>query len=797
MHLKIIYFFLFLFTLQFNLLFAHQAPSKQASQWAINQVEKLNFKEQLGQLIWSADSAIFKKYGGGITHNTKLLNALSKTSTTYSILNIYKAVEDKKQQTIPFPSFLVRKKQSKKSIDFANELYKPDFVIDIKPHNSVIFYGIQLTNNTVKLTPHFQKDSLEVALSAYDQIWWLSSEISVEESLAKGKKISKKVKKRVKNLTIKALAKKYDIKRAKKKKNRLINTDDYTRWAWESYSKSISLINNPAKLPIRILDTAYFCTTTLGNDNFYAFRRHLGFYDTHAYYPHALDFNTPYNLKRLASYDYLIVPATKLNRQQLINLNKLAGKMEVVLVWFSNSSPPAELSSQITQIRVPQLNGVTEALVPQLIFGALGFVSNKSSIAYAPPTVSTLPLGRLQFAPPALAYVDSETLSQVNEVVEEGIREEAMPGTQLLVAKNGIVVYYQNFGYKTYENKTPIEDQLLYDLASLTKVSATTQAIMFLSERGLLDLDRSIAHYLPEMWGTDKEFIPVREIMAHQAGLYPYIPFWKQVLPKHDLASALSTKKSKDAFQIGQGTYIAPYLQDSLLSWSIHSKRLRKPKNEQPYGYRYSDIGFIILKTLVERIVNQPLDEFLEQNLYAPLGMNRTTYTPLCKFPANDIVPTEGNGKFRVGELTGFVNDQNAALIGGVSGHAGLFSTALDLAKLMQMQLQLGSYGGTTFLYPETILNFTKRQYVGNRRGLGWDKPSRGPNGPTTDLASQKTFGHTGFTGTAAWADPEHQLIFIFLSNRVYPNPENFKLIRLNIRTRIQGLLYEAIDFNN
>ncbi len=794
---KFIHFFLFLFVLQFNLLFAYQAPSKQATQWANSQVSKLSFKQQLRQLIWVTDTTAFKDYGGGITNNTGYLKTLSKDKTTYSILNIYKGVEDTYHQAISFPAYQVRKKHSEESKSFASQLYEPNFVIDIKPNNSATFYGIYLTNKQVKLTPHFQKDSLNIALSIYDQIWWLASKVSVEEALSVEKKISKKTKKRIKNLAIKALVKKYDIKQQVKNESSPINYNDYTRWVWEQYSKSISLINNPAKLPIRILDTAYFCTTTLGNDNFYAFRRHLGFYDTHAFYPRALDFDTPYNLKRLASYDYLIVPATTLNGRQLINLNKLAGKMEVVLVWFSNSSPPSELSSEITQIRVPQLNGVTEALVPQLIFGALGFIANESSITYAPPSISTLPLGRLQFAPPALAYLDSEILSQVNEVVEEGIREQAMPGTQLLVAKNGIVVYYQNFGYKTYENKAPIEDHLLYDLASLTKVSATTQAIMFLSERGLLDLDRPIAHYLPEMWGTDKEFIPVREIMAHQAGLYPYIPFWKQVLPKHDLASALTTKKSKDAFQIGQGTYIAPYLQDSLLSWSIHSKRLRKPKNEQPYGYRYSDIGFIILKTLVERIVNQPLDEFLEQNLYAPLGMNRTTYTPLCKFSEEDIVPTEGNGKFRVGELTGFVNDQNAALIGGVSGHAGLFSTALDLAKLMQMQLQLGSYGGTTFLYPETILNFTKRQYIGNRRGLGWDKPSRGPNGPTTDLASQKTFGHTGFTGTAAWADPEHQLIFIFLSNRVYPDPENFKLIRLNTRTRIQGLLYEAIDFNN
>ncbi len=550
-------------------------------------------------------------------------------------------------------------------------------------------------------------------------------------------------------------------------------------------------------MPIKILDTASFCALATNENDFFSFRRHLNFYSNFDFLLEGLNDNSLETVEKLSKYSYAIIPAQQLSDAQVIKINKISAFTEVILVWYSNSFPPKELLSRITQIHSPELNGVTEALVPQLIFGALGFNSIKSNISYAPPSIATLPIGRLQFGPPALVYLNASVLQKIDTVVKNSIKQKATPGSQVLVAKNGIVVYYQNFGSKTYKSSDAIKDGYLYDLASLTKVMATTQAIMFLSERGMLDLDRPIAHYLPEMWGTDKEFIPVREILAHQAGLYPYIPFWKNVLPKRDLAGALTHQKSKDAFQIGQNTYIAPYLKDSLLSWSIHSKRLRKSDNEQAYGYKYSDIGFIILKTLVERIVNQPLDEFLDQNLYAPLGMNRTTFNPLNKFSANKIVPTEGNGKFRIGELTGFVNDQNAALIGGVSGHAGLFSNALDLAKLMQLQLQLGTYGGTTFLYPETILNFTKRQYVGNRRGLGWDKPSRGSSGPTTGLASQKTFGHTGFTGTAAWADPEHQLIFIFLSNRVYPDPENFKLIQLNVRTNIQGLVYEAIDFNN
>ena len=770
---------------------------KKENLWATNELSKLNFEQQLAQLIWVNNADANNSIGGTVTNNPSEIEAANKNALSYSVLNISKGVEAGNNSAIPFPSIHIRKTSTDDALRFAKQVYEADFIIDITPTSEIAFYGILFQEGIPILTPHFKPDSLLFALQQYDQVWWKSTYTSALESITKRKKISKKTRKIISSLAHRALVKKYQINSQRAQILLPKNFDDYDRWAWNKYSLAISLLNNPGSLPIKILDAKYFCITTLGDDGFYSLRRHLNFYSTHAYYPNALDFDKTYNIKRLSSYNYVIVPARSLTTTQLKNLNDLATKTNIILAWFSSNPPPKELANAITQIHAYQLNGVTEALVPQLIYGAIGFAANKSAISYAPPSVATLPLGRLQFAPPAIVYLDAETLGKIDTLVENGIRQQATPGGQVLVSKNGVVVYYQNFGHKTYENSGAIKDEYLYDLASLTKVMATTQTIMFLTERGMLDLDKPIAHYLPEMWGTDKEFIPVREILAHQAGLYPYIPFWKQVLPKRDLENALTHKKSKDAFQIGSNTYIAPYLQDSLLSWSIHSKRLRKSNNEQPYGYRYSDIGFIILKTLVERITNQPIDEFLDQNLYAPLGMTHTTFTPLCKFSEDDIVPTEGNGKFRVGELTGFVNDQNAALIGGVSGHAGLFSNALDLAKLMQLQLQLGTYGGTTFLYPETILNFTKRQYVGNRRGLGWDKPSRGSNGPTTDLASQKTFGHTGFTGTAAWADPEHQLIFIFLSNRVYPDAGNFKLNQLNIRTRIQGLLYEAIDFNN
>lgn len=760
-------------------------------------LSKLDFEGQLALLLWTNEEHKPLNRPGGFVSNDADFLAENRSPLSYTILNIYDGVPSSEVSAMPFPSYSFRDQSGKTAFGFAEAIYQPDFVLDESFDNHAAFYGVKISGKNVHLVPHFRKDSLEKAIEHYDQIWWKDSFEEAVSALTANKKPGKKLKKQVYMQARNSLIEKIKLHETKRPKPTQKQIDAYARWAWNTYSTNIALINNSARLPVRLLDTAYFCTTTLGQDSFESFRRHLNFYVEHAYYPQALDFDTPYNLKRLSGYSYVMLPATSLTPTQLTNLNTIAEKTKVILVWFSQGLPPKTLSTKVTQIVVSEHNGVTEALVPQLIFGALGFSPVRNPIPYAPPSISTFPLGRLQFGPPALADLDTDVLSRIDTLIENGIRQQATPGCQVLVAKNGIVVYYQNFGYKTYDNRNPIQDTYLYDLASLTKVTATTQAVMFLAERGFLDLDVPIAHYLPEMWDSDKAFIPVREILAHQAGLYPYIPFWKEVLPKNDLSRALTHDTSKDALQIGKGTYIAPYLQDSLLSWSIHSKRLRKDNAEQPYGYRYSDIGFIILKSLVERLTNQSLDDFLEQNFYAPLGMSRTTYTPLCKFPEDEIVPTEGNGQFRIGELTGYVNDQNAALLGGVSGHAGLFSTAIDLAKLMQMELQLGTYGGTTYFFPETVLNFTRRQYVDNRRGLGWDKPSSMPHGPTSELASPETFGHTGFTGTAVWADPDHQLIFVFLSNRVYPDPGNFKLNELNIRTRIQGLLYEAIDYNN
>ena len=287
----------------------------------------------------------------------------------------------------------------------------------------------------------------------------------------------------------------------------------------------------------------------------------------------------------------------------------------------------------------------------------------------------------------------------------------------------------------------------------------------------------------------------IRDILTHQAGLWPYLPFWKETVKDSLIIGNYYSNHPELNFQyqISGGLYGSQVVQDSVWQW-VKASKIRKKTPRTPYDYKYSDMGYYLLQKLIEGFLNQPMEEFLQQNFYDPMGLNTLSYLPLCRYPLSRIAPTELDNYFRNTLVYGVVHDQGAALFGGVAGHAGLFSNALDLAKLMQMHLQDGTYGGVRYFQPGTIEKFTKKQYDNNRRGLGWDKPLQSEwFGPTSEYASPGTFGHTGFTGTAVWADPEFDLIFVFLSNRIHPNADNRKLIKNNIRTRIQDIIYESI----
>ena len=447
-------------------------------------------------------------------------------------------------------------------------------------------------------------------------------------------------------------------------------------------------------------------------------------------------------------------------------------------------------------------------MVPQILFGAReakGRLPRRVGKDLPAGTGEHTPtLGRLAYTQPAAVGLNPDTLRLIDTLANWAIRERATPGCQVLVARRGAVVFSKSYGYQTYDSLLPVNNQTIYDIASVTKVAATTQAMMFLQERGAVVLDDKLSAYLPELRGTDKRNITIREVLLHRAGLRSYVPFWQMTRDRYGLHPELYRFSLENDFstQIASGLYATPSLRDSLWNWTIQSKMIsargRSVGWKPRHGYRYSDLGFYMLLRLIEQVAQQPLDAFMEENFYAPLGLTTLTYQPLCKLSQSRIAPTEEDRQFRNTLVRGTVHDEGAALCGGVAAHAGLFSNAHDLAVLMQMNLQDGYYGGTRYLRPGTVSRFSTRQFNDSRRALGWDKPEYlHDGGPTAPEASLASYGHLGFTGTSVWVDPKYELVYVFLANRVHPDARNTKLLTEGIRTKIQSVVYRAMEDYN
>jgi beta-N-acetylhexosaminidase len=501
-------------------------------------------------------------------------------------------------------------------------------------------------------------------------------------------------------------------------------------------------------------------------------------------------------------YDQVIAVVTPSTSKTLLEkfLQQIsAGKKEGQIIFADLGSPYLKnyVSSMETVITVFDDSPEVKRTVPQLIFGA-----EKSSGVF-PITIGnrqpgsqilTPSLKRLAYSIPEDVSMSSKTLKKIEGIAHEAISISGTPGCYVFVAKDGKVIYEKSFGYFTYDKLTPVTDSTIYDLASVTKVSATLQAVMFLYDRGLLDLNKKASFYLPELKNSNKKDFTVKDILTHQAGLWPFIPFYVQTMKDNNYLPGFYSDKPSLEYprMVANKMYTYGAMPDSLWSWAIKGKIREKPPRT-PFDYKYSDIGFYIMQHLSERLLNQPLEDFVSQNLYEPLGAYTTGYLPLLRFPASRIAPTEDDKTFRKTLLVGTVHDPGAAMHGGIAGHAGLFSTANDLGKLGQMLLQEGYYGGYQYYKPETVRLFSQRAYESNHRGLGWAKsiPSD-PSSPTSLFASPKTFGHTGYTGTCIWIDPEFNLVYIFLSNRVHPDIST-KLLSANIRSRIQDVIYQSI----
>lgn len=442
----------------------------------------------------------------------------------------------------------------------------------------------------------------------------------------------------------------------------------------------------------------------------------------------------------------------------------------------------------------------TQNLVAQVIFGGIGangrLPVTASSFFAAGDGRDLRPIGRFGYTLPEAIGIRSNDLRRIDDIVTSGIKAQAYPGCEVLVAVDGQVVFNKAYGHSTYDKLRRVRTDDLYDLASITKVASTTLALMKLVDGGQVDLARPLGHYLPEIEDEHTAYarMDLRDILTHQAGLKPFVPFHTRLMKDGRFKPGVvsDTASATHGIRVAQGLYLKNEYRDSLLTWVLGTPLDAKGQ------YVYSDMGYYLLQEVIERITGKPLDVFVRETYYAPMGASTLGYKPLERFPKERIAPTEFDAVFRQRQVWGDVHDPGAAMKGGVAGHAGLFGDANDLAMLMQMLVNGGTYGGRRYLSESTVKEFTKCQFcapnsAGNRRGLGWDKPVRGKGGPTCECVSYASFGHTGFTGTMAWADPDQEVVYVFLSNRVHPNANSNKLLELGIRTQVQQVVHDAV----
>jgi beta-glucosidase-like glycosyl hydrolase/CubicO group peptidase (beta-lactamase class C family) len=578
------------------------------------------------------------------------------------------------------------------------------------------------------------------------------------------------------------------------------------------YEKAIEnaltvLKNDRLIIPIKKIEKTKIAYVHMGDDTGTYFFNHLNKYAQVDWIK--ANSITEYK-KKLKEYDLTIIGFHKSNvnpwkeykfsDHELTKLYEISRTNKVILDVFTRPYAINDIQSfsNINGILLSYQNSkISQELSAQLIFGS---ITAKGSLPVSignqfpvNTTNFTRIQKRLQYGTPESVGVNSIKLKKIDSLVNYGINENMMPGAQVLVARKGKIIYNKAFGYHTQEKINKVSENDIYDLASLTKILATLPMVMKLVDDSTISLDTKIPELLPEYFATNKENITVKEMLSHYARIKSWIPFYLETLDSLKLPDKKYYSKSKSndfEIQVANDLYVRNDMKDSIYLKIKESELYNKLR------YKYSDLPFYILKEFLERHHNKQFKDLVQNELYQSIGANHTTFLPLEKFTLDMIPPTEIDQYFRMQKIHGFVHDQGAALLGGVSGHAGLFSNANDIAKIMQMYLWNGSYGNYQYIKSETIDLFNSCNFcdVDVRRGVGFDKPQLDDIGPTCGCISMNSFGHSGFTGTFTWADPDEEIIYVFLSNRTYPSADNKSIIENNLRSDIQGLIYESIE---
>lgn len=652
--------------------------------------------------------------------------------------------------------------------------------------------------NKSAISPFIGNDLLLVQTSAIDAV--IKPTI---KSLRKNQLLAVKIDSSVKKI----LRLKYDVGLSQKKS---INADNLIGRLHsveaqllreQLANESVTLVKNDSSLiPIKKLDDQTFASISVGS----AENEFTHYLSKYAWFRHhfILSAGDTVGMTEKLEGKNIVVIALFTNPDEAVVefTRKIATDHRVIICSFTDPKSLASFEQMPTLVSAYSPESGIPKAAAEVIFGALEAsgklpVDISDSLTTA-KRVRTARIDRFSYTLPESAGMDSRSLERIQAIADEAISMGATPCINVLVAKSGKVVYEKSFGTLTYDKKSPVKDETIFDLASITKVSATLQTVMYMQEKGMIDINKKVSVYLPELKGSNKEDFIIKDIITHQAGLWPFLPFWVETVKDTTIWKKYysKTKSEEYPFPVSENMFASRSMKDSLWQWIIKAKIREKP-SRTIYDYRYSDMAFYMMQHLAEKLLGMPMEDFLQKNIYRPIGAYTTGFLPLRKFPVTQIAPTEKDTLFRKSLLIGYVHDQGAAMHGGIAGHAGLFSNANDLAKLGQMWLNKGSYGGVQFFKPETLDLFSAKQYEPSRRGLGWDKPVVNDylSSPTSIYASGKTFGHTGFTGTSIWIDPEFDLVFVFLSNRVNPDMNNNKILSNNIRPRIQDVVYQSI----
>ncbi|HRG00401.1 MAG TPA: glycoside hydrolase family 3 N-terminal domain-containing protein [Bacteroidia bacterium] len=575
---------------------------------------------------------------------------------------------------------------------------------------------------------------------------------------------------------------------------------------------SVTLLKNDnALLPLQRLDTMKIIEVSIGDDKANTFSETINKYSkiSHLGISHDASKKERDTLfAKLKNYNWVILQVNKTSYKPEKDFGCSAVSFELISKIFSQKNTIAcfysnpylmnkleNLNQAKSILNVYEYSQFSQKAAADAIMGAIevnGTLPVTTKLFVAGTGLEVKKKIRVQYVTPEQIGVDSKKLLQVDSIAQMGIKEHAYPGCQIVAIKSGKVFYQKNFGKQTYEaSSDKVNDQTVYDLASLTKILSSSLALMKLSEQKQFDYEQHLDFYFPELAGTDKSTIHYKDMLTHQSGLPAWLPFWQKTVDKksgYKSGYYSDTYSEEYPVQVAKGLYVVKDFNDSIYN------QIMSCKMEETCKYVYSDIGYYFSKILIEKLTKTKLNTYVQTQFYKPMNLG-LTYLPLSVYPESQIAPTENDLKFRKQLVRGYVHDQGAALMGGVAGHAGLFGNANDVGVLMQMLLNKGEYGGQRLLDSSVIKQYTSSHFSDNRRGLCFDKPE--PNekkdSPVTKECSLKSFGHSGFTGTFAWADPENDLIFVFLSNRVYPSADENKLAKLGVRGKIHRILYEAV----